>query len=178
MTFPTPTGAPPLSTQLTTGWTSEPTTQASFNYTVALITSKLGASKGAAFRAWYTLAWHADPALTPDQAVTTWYVGSTLQEGIGGTAQLVVNTPGAVAGAAEANPLVQAAGSVSNPLGFLGNIADFFARLTEANTWIRIAEFAIGAGLVIVGVAHLAKNTPVGKAAAKTAKTVGLAAAL
>lgn len=40
-------------------------------------------------------------------------------------------------------------------LSGLAAIGDFFARLTEASTWIRVAEVAIGLGLVVVGVAHL-----------------------
>lgn len=67
---------------------------------------------------------------------------------------------------------------VSNPLDWLSNVSDFFSRLSQANTWIRIAEFVLGGALILVGVAHLAKGTEAGKAAAKAVKTVGLAAAL
>lgn len=65
---------------------------------------------------------------------------------------------------------------VANPLDWLSNIADFFDRLSQANTWIRIAEFVLGGALVLVGVAHMAKGTPVGDAAGKIAKTAGLLA--
>lgn len=39
-------------------------------------------------------------------------------------------------------------------LSGISAIGDFFARLTEANTWIRIGEFLIGAMLIISGVLH------------------------
>ena len=44
---------------------------------------------------------------------------------------------------------------VSNPLDYLQSIGDFFSRLSEANTWIRLAKIVIGTGLIVVGVAHL-----------------------
>jgi hypothetical protein len=58
-----------------------------------------------------------------------------------------VNTPGSPAIANTA----QGAGAVTaaNPLGAIG---DFFYRLTEGSTWVRVAEFAVGAMLIYVGV--------------------------
>lgn len=44
---------------------------------------------------------------------------------------------------------------VSNPLDFLGNIANAFGDLTQANTWVRLAKIVVGGALVIAGVIHL-----------------------
>lgn len=52
----------------------------------------------------------------------------------------------------------------------LAGIADFLGRLTQANTWIRIAEALLGVGLLIVAVAKLAGNTAIGRTAAKAGK--------
>jgi hypothetical protein len=54
--------------------------------------------------------------------------------------------------------------------GGLAAIGDFFARLTQGATWLRVAEVVLGAGLIIVALAKLASNTPVGRAAAKAGK--------
>lgn len=59
-----------------------------------------------------------------------------------------------------------AAGSVPG----LSAIGDFFGRLAQASTWIRVAEVILGAGLIIVSLARLAAGTPVGQAAAKAGK--------
>lgn len=63
---------------------------------------------------------------------------------------------------------------VSNPLDFLRNIAVFFDKLGQANTWLRIGEFLLGAGLVIAGIAKLASGTAAGKAAGKALKAAAL----
>lgn len=60
-----------------------------------------------------------------------------------------------------------------NPLDWLSNVGDFFSKLGQANTWIRIGEFVLGAGLVYVGAHHLVANSDV----AKTAKSVATTAA-
>lgn len=176
--MPTIPGVTPTPASLPAGWTTSPTTTASFNATVIVIQENLGTAKAAAFRAWYTLAWKADPNLTPDQAVGIWYSGSTLQEGVGGAATLLGQVPQAATTALTNTSAVKAVDAVSNPLDWLSNIADFFSRLSQANTWIRIAEFGLGGALILVGVAHMAKGTQVGQTAAKVAKTAGLAAAL
>lgn len=53
-----------------------------------------------------------------------------------------------------ASTAAQEAG-VSNPLDFLGEIGDFFTRLTQGNTWIRIAKVLVGGVLVLVGLSHI-----------------------
>jgi hypothetical protein len=74
------------------------------------------------------------------------------------------------------NPLTDAkqAAEHSKTFSGLAAIGDFFSRLTKANTWIRVAEVVLGAGLIIVGLAHLASGTAVGKAATKAGKAVAL----
>lgn len=65
-------------------------------------------------------------------------------------------------------------GQPNNPLSGLAAIGDFFSRLTQASTWIRVAEVLLGAGLIIVGLAKLASGTPVGKAAVKAGKAAAI----
>jgi hypothetical protein len=67
-------------------------------------------------------------------------------------------TPGNVAAGT-----IQAATSLTG----LNAIGEFFSRLTNASTWIRVAEVLLGTGLIIVSLAALAADTPVGRAATK-----------
>ena len=194
--LPTPTGQPVGASVFTTAasWQNGATTQATFNETVGIVTQKEGAQTGQAFETWYTNVWNKDPAITPNQAVAVFLLGYGVAKATGKLASFLSgstyivssgNTP--LASGSEGPGVAQAAAqaasnihlpSVSNPLDFLSNIADFFSRLTQANTWIRIAEFALGGALILVGVAHMAKGTPAGQAAAKAVKTAGMAAAL
>lgn len=48
-----------------------------------------------------------------------------------------------------------------NPLTGLAAIGDFFARLSEANTWLRIGEGLLGVILIAVGVARLTHAVPI-----------------
>ncbi len=59
----------------------------------------------------------------------------------------------------------------TNPLAGLASIGDFFSRLTQSNTWIRIGKVIIGGGLVLVGLAHI---TGISGAAADYARKVPL----
>ena len=54
------------------------------------------------------------------------------------------------------------------------SIGDFFGRLAEGNTWIRVAEAVLGLGLVIVGLAKLASGTAAGRAALKAGKAAAI----
>lgn len=49
-------------------------------------------------------------------------------------------------------------------------IADFLGRLTQASTWLRVAEVLLGSALIIVALAKLASNTSVGRAATRAGK--------
>lgn len=128
---------------------------------------------------------YANPNTVSNAAEITiqqWNNHASLPVGGGtfGTIETVNITAPAKAGAAPSisTPQSPLAASVGNSLDWLSNIADFFSRLSEANTWIRVAEFVLGGALVLVGVAHVAKGTQVGQTAAKVAKTAGLALAL
>lgn len=52
-------------------------------------------------------------------------------------------------------------------------IGAFFSSLTQASTWLRVGEFIIGAGLIVVGLAHI---TNTDTALKRTATKVGKAA--
>lgn len=64
--------------------------------------------------------------------------------------------------------------AAANPLAGLASIGDFFGRLTQASTWIRVAEVLLGSALIIVSLAKLAAGTPVGRAAAKAGKAAAI----
>lgn len=55
------------------------------------------------------------------------------------------------------NPGAQAVQAAAGDLG-LPNIGQFFSALTEGNTWLRVAEFGIGAILIIAGAMKLSGN--------------------
>jgi hypothetical protein len=70
------------------------------------------------------------------------------------------------------------AGSGDNPLAALGDIANFFDTLTQANTWKRVG--LVAGGLIVVGLslkAAISGQTPV-EAAKQTAKTATKVAAV
>jgi hypothetical protein len=97
------------------------------------------------------------PNYSVDQAKSV-FVGKELATGLGkaipGIGTFVGGSfPNAV-GSAAANA------AVTNPLNFLGNIADFFHRLTEAQTWLRVGE--VVAGLMLIYIALKATMTPGG----------------
>lgn len=62
----------------------------------------------------------------------------------------------------------------SSPLDWLSTIGQFFSRLGQANTWLRIGEFLLGSALIVVGAAHLMSNTPMGRAAAGVVKKAAI----
>jgi hypothetical protein len=57
----------------------------------------------------------------------------------------------------------------ANPIPGLTQIGDFFAALTQANTWIRVAKVLGGGLLLVIGIAHI---TGAGNAVAQTARKV------
>lgn len=59
--------------------------------------------------------------------------------------------------------------SIPNPLSGIAAVGDFFQRLTQANTWIRIGEVILGIILLGVGIASMTNAIP---AATKVAKMV------
>lgn len=60
----------------------------------------------------------------------------------------------------------------AGPLSGLAAIGDFFQRLTQANTWMRVGEVVVGLILLGIGVNALFKGAPM-KAITGTAGTVG-----
>jgi hypothetical protein len=68
----------------------------------------------------------------------------------------------------------QLTGSATGLSG-LASIGDFFGRLTQGSTWIRVLEMVLGVGLVLVGLAHAAGGTPAGRAAKRIAAKAALA---
>jgi hypothetical protein len=65
----------------------------------------------------------------------------------------------------------QALDKAANLTG-LPAIGDFFNRLTQANTWIRVGEVVAGLLLLYVGVTALFRNTAAGDAAKSVKNTV------
>lgn len=64
--------------------------------------------------------------------------------------------------------------SITQTIPGLAQIGDFFSRLAQANTWLRVAETILGIGLILVGLAHLGGNTHIGRAATKIATSAAL----
>jgi hypothetical protein len=65
----------------------------------------------------------------------------------------ITNTKTSIAKQSQAGSLPSI--SFSDPLDFLGEIGDFFSRLTQLNTWIRIGKVLFGGALVVIGLAHI-----------------------
>jgi hypothetical protein len=72
------------------------------------------------------------------------------------------------------NDLTNAAQNATGPLTGLAAIGDFFTKLGNANTWLRVAEVLLGAGIIIVALAKLAGDTPAGRAAVKAGKAAAI----
>jgi hypothetical protein len=62
----------------------------------------------------------------------------------------------------------------ANPLAGVAAIGDFFQRLTQAHTWVRIGEVVLGLALFVVGLAAVAGHTKAGKTATKIAAKAAL----
>lgn len=90
-------------------------------------------------------------------------LGAVLGEAAAGTGQAVVDSGAAVNAATQ-----------SSPLAWLGTIGGFFSTLTQANTWLRIGEFLLGAGLILAGVSRLMAGTSVGRTATRIATKAAL----
>lgn len=93
------------------------------------------------------------------------YASKTAAEnaiGASGTSGESIDQPGSATQKANQPP--------SNPLSGLAAIGDFFGRLTEGSTWVRVGEVVLGLILLAVGVARITHAVP---AATRLAKTVG-----
>jgi|SRR5271166_2693411 len=65
--------------------------------------------------------------------------------------------------------------SLPNPLAGLSSIGDFFGRLTQASTWVRVGEVILGLVLIAIGIARMTHAVPI---ATKIATKAGAAAVL
>lgn len=178
MSFPTPSGNAPLSTQLTSqAWMNQPTTQATFNQTVSIVSAQDGATKANQFKGWYQNAWATDSQITPNQAVADWLTGATIAAGTGSAATALGQIPGAAATGAEnaANNIGNVL-NVANPLNYLKPVAGFFNALTQGNTWLRVLEVGAGAMILYLGLKSTFQNTAVGSGARQVKKHSGAVA--
>lgn len=62
--------------------------------------------------------------------------------------------------------------TLGNPLAGIADIGDFFHRLTEKQTWVRVGEVAVGGILLFAGVKALASGTTAGSVAKTATKPV------
>lgn len=82
-----------------------------------------------------------------------------------------VNTPNPP-GVSTVTGAGNAAAAAINPLSYLGNIGDFFYRLTQGATWLRVGEVGVGILLIYLGIKASTTSLPsAGKAAGGHAKT-------
>jgi hypothetical protein len=105
-----------------------------------------------------------NPDLTAFQ-VESAFIGEAAAKGIAGAVGQTATAEGQIPGAA-ATGAENALANI-NPLSYLGNIADFFHRLTEGSTWLRVGEVLAGAMLIYVGIHASLQGSgsgPLGKA--------------
>ncbi len=104
--------------------------------------------------------WNADQASGVD-APNFENIGSPDGYPTRAAAQKAVN---AFNGQSNASKLSQAgvttAPDVPNPLTGVAAIGDFFSRLTQASTWVRVGEVAVGLILLGIGLNSLLKGKP------------------
>src|SRR5271170_4504941 len=92
-------------------------------------------------------------------SVGTW-VGATMAGILGGL--------GAAAGNPQAIQQATSVGTstaVTNPLDYLKDIGNFFDKLSDPHTWLRLAEFAVGGMLLYLGLKTAFQGTGVGNVA-------------
>ncbi len=107
--------------------------------------------------------------------------------GFGGSSTAVIIGPfttkaGAESDAATGNYPTNVSGSgnensLTGAIPGLAQIGDFFARLSDASTWLRVGEALLGIVLIAVGVARLTHAVPVATSIARTVGSTGLALA-
>lgn len=67
--------------------------------------------------------------------------------------------------------VTNATSAVGKGLGGINAIGDFFNRLTEGNTWLRVGEVAAGLLILYIGLNAVMKGTPVEAATQSATKT-------
>jgi len=166
VTFPTPTGAPPVSFTTISGQPEA--------YYQALFAAHWGAAAGTAYASWNAKN-PANDAFTNAQTFILMVTEQGLAKAIQAVGTFVAQVPGAVADAASNTTAVKGAGAVESALTA---VPDFLSRLTSANLWERVGEVIIGLILIAVGVAHITHAVPIAtKIAKKVAEVAPLAAA-
>jgi hypothetical protein len=73
---------------------------------------------------------------------------------------------------------IPGAGSITNPLGGINAIGDFFNRLTQPNTWIRVGEVVAGLLLVYLGLSATMRGTEAQRQFTKVKSTTKKVAAV
>jgi hypothetical protein len=84
------------------------------------------------------------------------------------TAQAAANkynaNPGQAGGVNAPNPLTPNSLLGSNPLTGVNAIGDFFTRLSDPHTWVRVGEFVAGGLLLFIGGSAVLRGTPASQA--------------
>jgi hypothetical protein len=111
-----------------------------------------------------TIQRQGNPLLAASLRATGWmgpYNWATAKAQVAGLkAGIGAATPGGL-------PTVGPGGNILNPVTDLGGISaigDFFNRLTEPNTWVRVGEVVAGLLLVYIGLNATMRDTAAGKA--------------
>ena len=128
----------------------------------ALFDSAYGKAAGDGYAAYN----RAHPKNTPYQNANN-YLKLILVEGLDNAIKTAVQEAvGVEVGTvqAAAKGAEKATNTLINPLAAVG---DFFSRLTNPHTWLRIAEGLVGIAFLIIGLNALLKN-PIGKVAGAT----------
>jgi hypothetical protein len=107
----------------------------------------------------HTIQRQSNPVLAASLKATGWDGPYTWAQ-----AQTAIKE-GGLAGAPHA--VAKAAGDATG-VNQIKSVTDFLSRLAEGNTWIRVAEVALGLMLIAVGVAKLTDAIPVATKIAKT----------
>ena len=125
-----------------------------------------------------TIQRQSNPLLAASLRATGWmgpYNWTTAKAQVAGLkAGIGAATPGGL-------PTVGPGGNILNPvtdLGGINAIGDFFNRLTEPNTWVRVGEVAAGLLLVYIGLSAVTRGTAAGDAASSVKSGIGKATSL
>lgn len=125
-----------------------------------------------------TIQRQSNPLLAASLRATGWmgpYNWATAKAQVAGLkAGIGAATPGGL-------PTVGPGGNIANPFSNLGGInaiGDFFNRLTQPNTWVRVGEVGAGILLIYLGLSATMRNTEVAKQARQVKSTAKKVAAV
>ena len=155
---PTPTGAPTLPSEATGQAYTE-------QYFQQLFASHYGTKAGDAYVA-YNRAHPGNSAYVNAknflELILVEGLDKAISTGLGGAGSALGQIPAAAAKGAQ-----NAYNALTAPLTGINAIGDFFSRLTNPHTWLRIAEGLVGIAFLVIGLNALLKN-PIGKVAGAT----------